>query len=163
MAHVHPPRRIVQTLPEPATPGTVTVDVIEVLVEGSPQLSAHLSGSGDGWSASSAGLQLQPETAPAQYRLKFELSSSSLSSSFSLVGTQVFFQTEDVNTQKATIFTPASESGDVTLGFLHDITGGHSVTYQIFFGVLKAGHIFWPDPTIAFEPQSEPPATGSKR
>ncbi|HKH45560.1 MAG TPA: hypothetical protein VKM72_12925 [Thermoanaerobaculia bacterium] len=157
MAHARPTTHTVKQLPEPAIPGTVTVDIIEVLVEGLPQLFVHLSGSGDGWSTSGTSLQLTPEHTPAHYHLTFELSSASINSSFFMVGAQVFFQTEEVNTRRATIFTPASELGKVKLAFLHDIVEGDSVTYQLFFGVIKDGHLFWPDPTIEFEPEAGSP------
>jgi hypothetical protein len=129
----------------PTNTGTVTATVMD-------DLTVQLSGSGDGWSTHQQNLILAPETTPAYYRLTLELNPLP---PFSLIGAQIFRQVlEEVNTGNAALFVPAS-SGQVQLNLFHHIEITPGVVYQLFLGIQDNSNqqIFWPDPTISFDPQ----------
>jgi hypothetical protein len=148
------PRSIV-TLPPSSRNGTITALVTGV----EPLLHVEFFGEGDGWRASGQGLHVKPGTIdPVHYQLTVELDSSS----FSLIGAQIYRETiEDVNTHHATIFLPALwASNQLVINLLNGIhNSGNGVHYKFFIGLINnnTGNIFWPDPTIEFEPESGPP------
>lgn len=146
-------RRFVPGPVPPETPASITVTITESPTE-NPKV--HLSGSGDNWSTSVQGIHLTPTVTPVRYRLILQLESSL----FSLVGAQIYRTSfENESTQHATLFFPVVVE-KVEINLLHDIgRGGVLVSYQLFIGIKDAiGNVFWPDPTIAFEPQAGPPS-----
>ena len=150
--HRFPSRVVEGSIPQPKT-GTITVTI----TGSSTDPSVQLSGSGEEWSAEEQVIQLKPEAdSTAHYRLTLELDSSS-SSTFSLVGAQIFLLSSNESTGKATIFVPAL-SNQIVLHLLNDIPHDQSeVTYQLFIGVHDGSGTHWPDPTISFEPEIETP------
>jgi len=144
-------------VPLPATPvtGSITVTITE------DPLKVHLSGSNETtWSTTPQGILLTPgNNSPIHYKLELTLESSS----FSLVGLQIFHinandESTEESTKDATIFLPTS-SDHVELNLLYKIpTDPITVVYQLFIGIknIETGEIHWPDPTISFDPQAGP-------
>ena len=156
----------VKNFPLPAPPDTTGTIAVEVHVKAEdPQTPSHVTMSGTGpgtpteWIASDSTLLLTPTALPAHYLLNFQLSQAAPSSEFTLVGIQVYRTTLlEESSLHATLFLPAV-SNQVGIHLLHDIDSlGAKVFYQLFIGVQNTStqQIFWPDPTIEFDPQAGP-------
>lgn len=139
---------MVTNFPLNPTPGIVTVTITGQQGDPDNPLAANLSGSGPGWTTDPQGMQI---TVAGHYQMTFQMAQGS---TFTLFGIQVYYlDSRASNSPNAAIFFPASTTGTAEINLLHDVQNGDSVVYQMFVGIQNADGIFWPDPTISFDPE----------